>query len=108
MATEEINIPEAPKCLPAKQQDEWKKSYEKAFRQALRDYPENDTQQRQFAMREANRLLSVPEPKSHEEASALPAHQVMLREEVEGELRIVTTDGKKYAFPVPAAETKKK
>jgi hypothetical protein len=108
MAAEEINIPEAPQCLPKKERAEWAELYAKAFRQAQRNFPEDEAAQRQAALREANRMLQVPEPKSHEEALALPAHQVLLSEVVDGELRIVTTDAKRYKFPVPDPDKKKK
>jgi len=111
MAAEEITIPEAPKHLPASVKAEWRRAYAAAMKKAQADYPEQKTIQTQFALREANRLLQVPEPKSYKDADALPNHHVVRREVVKvddkgnHELRLVTSDGKKYKFPAPAPES---
>jgi hypothetical protein len=108
---EEIAIPEAPKHLPAKLKAEWKKAYLAAYKKAQADYPEQKTMQAQCALREANRLLQVPEIRSYKDAIDLPNHHVVQREVVktdEGhELRLVTSDGKKHKFPAPAPEEPK-
>jgi len=109
---EEITTPMPPKRLPAKEQAAWKKKYVEAFRQAQADNPDNEPQQRQYALREANRMLKVPEPDSYADAMALPEHQLAVmqdekgksvpaRYEKEGKLKVVTSDGKKYSFDVP-------
>jgi hypothetical protein len=99
---DEISTPAAPKHLPAAKQDEWKKAYAAAFKKAQSDYPDQIAVQSQFALREANRLLQVPEVKDYAGAMALPEYLVLQREVIEGVLCVITADGKKYKFAVPA------
>lgn len=108
-----ITVPDAPKYLDAKTKKKWQDAYLKAFEQAQRDYPENESAQRTAATKEANKLLSVPAPESAEEIEALESHQVILREKrsIDGvdHMVCVTADGQKYRHPVKAkksAETK--
>ncbi len=109
---DEITTPMPPSRLPEKEKALWKKKYIEAFRQAKADNPDNDSEQQQFARREANRMLKPPEPSSYAEAMALPEHQLAImhdekgkpgpaRYEKEGQLKVVTSDGKKYSFDVP-------
>ena len=73
------------------------------------------TRLRQAAEREANKLLSVPAPEGYTEALALPEWQVLTRREKSVEksvddesatrvLLVVTIDGRKFRFPVPAEQ----
>lgn len=100
-----VNTPEAPAILPAKWQAQWKKTYAEAFQAAQADEPDDAPRQRQMARREANRMLRTPKLTSYEEAAALEDWQVVFRGEVDGVLKVVTCDGKKYRFPVPASVT---
>jgi hypothetical protein len=108
---EETTIPNAPKHLPAALKAEWKKSYAVALKKAQADIPDSAMAQAQYALREANRLLQVPEIKNYKAAMELPPHHIVKREVVKGEegheLQLVTSDGKKYKFPAPEPEAAK-
>jgi|SRR5579864_3960678 len=107
-----VNVPEPPKHLPADLQEKWAAVYEKTHLQSQDDNPDGGDSTHQYnALKEANRLLRVEPPKSHSEAMKLRDHEVAKREVGfidaqgkrvnDGVLRVVTTDGKKYKFPVP-------
>jgi len=99
-----VKIPEAPAGIPASVAKKWKETYVAALAEATNDFPNDAIQQKQTALREANRLLRVPEPRSHKDAMALEGWHVAHREEKDGHLRVVTIDGKKFRFPVPGKE----
>jgi hypothetical protein len=111
---EEIKIPAAPRTLPPKLQSDWRKKYVGAYKQSQADYPDNPVLQEQFALREANLMLRSPELKSYQDAVDLQEHQLArthegkpARQETEdGKLKVVTADGKKYSFDVPAKKKK--
>ncbi len=104
MASEkEVKIPAAPAELPAGLHKKWAATYLTAFQQVKADDENaNDGDCHQAARREANRMLRVEAPTSHKEAMALPDWHCHLREEVDGVLKVVTIDGKKYRFDVPS------
>ncbi|HWQ02940.1 MAG TPA: hypothetical protein VNL38_00525 [Candidatus Nitrosotenuis sp.] len=95
-----IQIPEPPEILPAAMQAQWKKTYAEAFEQAQADDPDEPDRQRMIARREANRVLRTPKCASADDVRKLADWQVVYRGEVDGVLKCVTIDGKKYAFPV--------
>ncbi len=97
-----VAIPEAPAILPARMQAQWKKTYAEALDQAKADEPDDPQRQRMLARREANRMLRTPKLTSYEQAKSLEDWQVVFRGEADGVLKVVTFDGKKYRFPVPA------
>lgn len=101
-----LNIPDAPSVLPAGLQAKWKDTYRKAYEEAQNDFPNDAIQQRQTALREANRLLRVTPPEDYRAAKALPKYQVHSSAELGGVLKLVTIDGKKYNFPIPKSEQK--
>lgn len=102
MATE-TNIPSAPTYLPKKQAAEWRKRYADALKEAQTDFPDDESQQRIVAMKEANKLLRVPAPASAAEIDKLEDHQVIKRGEkvVDGVAHVfaITSDGRKYLHP---------
>jgi len=106
--------PEAPASLPENLHAQWKKSYADALEQARADEPEDPQRQRLLALREANRMLRTPKCTSAADLRRLADWQVIFRGERDGQLKVVTRDGKKYSFPVAvrqaegrtAAETK--
>lgn len=113
MATE--TLPTPPAHLPAALQKKWSNTYEAALKQAEVDIPNDEAGQKQFARRAANQLLRIEAPASHKEAAALvdafqnktaDAWKVIGhgRRVIKGveHLQVVTSDGKKHAFPVPA------
>jgi len=98
----EITIPAAPALLPPKEAKAWQRAYEEGYKRSQVDNNDApDSVHRQTALREANRMLRVPEPKSYEEAMALPDWQVVKREVEGAALKLVTSDGRKYVFPAP-------
>lgn len=99
---ETIEIPNPPAILPSTLQKKWREDYAAAFRQAELDQSMDLAGRKQYALREANRLLRVPEPTNYSEARALADWQVIERFERQGELRGVMIDSKKFRFPVPA------
>ena len=105
--TEVVSIPSAPEHMSDKAAKQWAAAYAKAFTQAKLDYPGNEAHQRTVALKAANALLTVPAPTSADEIATLQEWQVMLREDriVKNVLTrvCVTTDGRKYAFPVNSA-----
>jgi hypothetical protein len=116
---DEIQVPDAPGLLPAGLQKKWRAAYAAAFKEAQNDFPEDAIQQRQTALREANRLLRVTPPTDYKSAMDLPdylIHSSVDRDgkavssrqidEKKGELKLVTIDGKKYRFPAPASAVK--
>jgi len=101
---EKSNVPAAPQFpgMPRDFAARWENAYVRAFKQAEVNHPGDDTEQRAVATREANRLFAVYEPESYEEAMAIESWKVLHRDEFGTELRVVTIDGKKYRFPLPA------
>jgi|ERR1035437_440925 hypothetical protein len=105
-----VVTPAPPAHLSAAAKQEWTQRYIKAHAQARIDHPENPSAQRTVALKSANTLLSVPAPQSAADIEALEPWQVLLSSHrvVNGvrTLFCVTTDGRKYSFPVestPAA-----
>ena len=96
-----VDVPQPPAYLPVGLHKQYTKAFNDAFKQAQEDSPGDLPTQRQAAMREANRVLKVPELTSYEDAIALPDWKVIKREVIGADLKVVTIDGKKYAFPVP-------
>jgi hypothetical protein len=97
-----ITIPEAPALLPSSVKAEWRRAYASESQRLAGDDSLSDSDRRQGALREANRLLRVPEVESYQEAQRLAEWQVVHREVRDGQLKVVTIDGHKYSFPVPA------
>ena len=95
-------LPAAPSHLPESAQQQWLNSYAKAFEIARRDNPEDEGAQRSAATKAANAMLAVPEPKSAADIDKLEDWQVLTRETREGKRLCVTSDGRKYAFAIPA------
>lgn len=102
----QIQAPEPPDFpgFPDKRKLEWKQNWLKAFKQAQIDHPGDEITQRAVATREANRVFRVEEPTGYDDAMALEEWQFLLRAEKGGQLKLVTIDGKKYSFPIPAAK----
>jgi len=98
-----VAIPEPPAGwgMPEVWKKKWQAAYAAGLKQARIDSPNDESTQRQTALREANRILFV-EPANYREAMALEDWQVMKREEVNGNLHVVTAFGRKYDFAVPA------
>ncbi|HWR37017.1 MAG TPA: hypothetical protein VN622_14235 [Clostridia bacterium] len=108
-----VEVPAAPHFLPKSQRSNWTKTYAQAFKQAQTDFPDDLSAQRAAALREANRMLRVPEPESYEAAMKLESWQVLKRDVVAIDndasefpkgsevLKLVTADGKKFTFAVP-------
>jgi hypothetical protein len=93
-------IPSAPSYLSKKAQKQWTDAYVKALAQAKLDRPENIGAQNNAALKAANALLAVPAPTSAKEIDNLEDWQKIL-DEVRGTTRhCVTSDGRKYSFPV--------
>ena len=106
----QIEIPPAPSIpgFTPEMQEQWRKSYVAAFEEFARRMPRVGNLQRidlvdqcKWALREANRMLTVPILGSYADAMELPAWQCLMRKERDGELLIVTTDGRKYRFAIP-------
>jgi membrane-bound lytic murein transglycosylase B len=100
--------PSAPACMSSKAQKQWQAAYEKALAQAKLDSPDNPSAQNAAALKAANALLAVPAPTCHADIDKLEDWQKIL-----DETRViksvphrvcVTTDGRKYAFPIPAGK----
>ena len=100
-----VVTPAPPSHLSAAAKQQWTALYAKAHAQAKIDYPENASAQRSAALKAANVLLAVPAPADAAGIANLEPHQVLLRSDrmVQGVMtRIcVTTDGRKYSFPIP-------
>jgi hypothetical protein len=96
------NIPSAPSHLSPKAQKQWSKTYANAFAAAANDFPNDVSRQRQAALKAANQILAVPAPASAADIENLEDWQVLLRGTRNGETFCVTSDGKKYSFPVKA------
>lgn len=95
------NTPAAPKHLPEDVQKKWQGEYSKALAAAKNDTNDAKAQHR-AATKAANRLLAVPEPKSAADIDALEDWQVLKRFTKDGKTSCVTSDGRKYSFPVAA------
>lgn len=95
-STKEVVLPEAV-------QAKWRKAYADAFEQAQIDHEGDVSMQRAVATREANKVLRVPKISSFDDAMALDDHHVVKREESKDKktLLVVTSDAKKYRFPIP-------
>lgn len=96
-----VGTPAAPALLPVDLQSEWRKRYSAAYQEAAGDPSVDESSRKQAAHREANRLLRTPQITSYEQAMRLPAWQFIRRDEVGGQLKVVTIDGKKYSLPAP-------
>lgn len=104
--TPSLSTPVVPEYLSLAAAKQWTAAYAKALDQAKIDQPNNASIQRGIALRAANALLAVPAPKSAADIDKLEPWQVRVRETrtIKGEqLRVcVTTDGRKYSFPIQA------
>jgi len=113
MATD--TTPTAPAHLPAALQKKWSNNYADALEQAQIDIPNDPSAQRSAALREANKLLKVKMPEDHKGAAALvkafqekadAGWQILAHgtRQIKGvaHLSIVTADGQKGLFPIPA------
>ncbi len=102
------NVPKAPAHMSTDAAKQWTAAYTKALKQAQVDMPNNASGQRAAALKAANALLAVPAPTSAVEIDTLEPWQVLVRETrtVKGvPTRVcITTDGRKYSFPVEVAE----
>jgi hypothetical protein len=125
MATEQVNIPAFPVIagalaeVPESVKKAWRETYLKAHRQSELDSPLQPGAHPQVARKAANALLQVNKPTSYEEAMDLPDWQVMKRQEKEGQLILVTIDGRgpdvsdpeearpsKFIFDIPVRKQK--
>src|SRR5260370_42235712 len=100
-----IEKPIFPEGFPKEKQDAWHKTYADTVEEGKAESPES-TLHHQKARVEANRHLRVPTPKSYQDAKRLEKWMVLASVEREGEVRVVTIDGKKHAFAIqtkPAA-----
>src|SRR5438067_1344197 len=113
-----IEKPVFPAHFPEDRKEAWHKSFNEALEQAKVDNPEGGFQH-QAARREANRLMRVPVPKSYADAVKMEKWQFLKRETVSAEalaaqghevdpgagphLKVVTIDGKKHIFQIPAS-----
>ena len=119
MAAERITEkPSFPANYPEDKKAQWHRTFEEAVEAAKVDAPEGSFHH-QTARREANRHFRVPLPKSYTDAMKLEPWQVLERKTVPAErvaalghepsgsgehLIVVTIDGKKHFFAVPAAK----
>lgn len=113
--------------IPADVTEQWKKTYAEAYLEAVGDsgdgQPIDEAAIRRMATGKANkRHIRVQEPKSYDDALAIPEWQLMLRENIyykdlplhaqreirdtDGRksgtyLRVYTTDGREYFFAAP-------
>lgn len=105
-----ISIPAAPSHLPEKAAQQWQAAFVKAFKQAQLDTPGNERAQRVAALKTANSMLAVPAPTCADDINKLEGWQVIKRgtRVVAGveEAFCVTSDGRKYVFPVIAPKGK--
>jgi hypothetical protein len=103
---EKVNVPAAPSYLPEAVAKQWSKTYETAYLQAKADNSEgSEIDFTQTALREANRLLRVPVLKSYADAMKAEEWHFIKREVgKDGKLHVVTADGKKHKFDVPAGK----
>jgi len=99
-----VVTPAPPANLSAAAKIVWSITYVKALAQAKLDHPDNPRAQSMVALKAANALLAVPPPTSAAEIDALEPWQVLQRGTriINGALTAVcvTTDGRKYSFPV--------
>ena len=102
------NVPEAPKHLSDAAAKQWQDTYAKALAQAKLDIPDNERAQRIAALKRANAMLAVPAPQSAADIDKLEDWQCMKRETRDGVRVCVTTDGRKYSFPVDPEPPAKK
>src|SRR5947209_20118110 len=102
---ETVLVPEAHPVLPERLQKRWQKTWLEAYNAAKNEENLDEAGRQQLANKEANRLLRVTAPKTHEDALALEDWQVHRKVEKNGKLHIVTIDGRKYSFDVPKAKT---
>lgn len=93
--------------LPEAKRDEWRASYAAAFEQAMLDAGGDESAARQAAHRDANRMFRVPKPTSLKAARALEDWQLISRKDSGGTFSIVTIDGARFSFAVPAAPAEK-
>jgi hypothetical protein len=101
-----VVTPDPPAHLSDAAKKQWTSLYVKALGQAQRDSPDNERAQRTFALKSANQMLSVTPPTDAAGIAALQPWQVLLRSDrIVGGVRTricVTTDGRKYSFPIDA------
>jgi hypothetical protein len=113
----EVKIPNPPAHLPKSVAANWTKTYRDTLKQATADLPENPSGQHTTALRAANALVKVQEPENHEQAAKLVeafkngsedgwkiiAHGTR---NIAGKehLAIVTANGRKHLYPVPAGK----
>jgi len=114
------NLPQPPEHLPESLQKKWQATYAAALKQAQVDIPGQEALQKAAARKEANKLQKVAMPEDHagaaklvdalkkggEDAWKLIAHGVRKIKGVD-HLSIVTSDGQKGLFPIPAAVASK-
>lgn len=101
----EVSIPTDvvfPPNFPEKGKAQWRDTYSAALEQARVDSPD-ETTHRQIARREANRIFRVGEVRSYAQAKSLDDWKTISREEKGGSLHIVTIEGRKFSFLVPAS-----
>jgi hypothetical protein len=99
-----FEVPEAPDFpgFTASMRATWRQTWRRAFIQAQNDFPDDAPAQTQAANREANRPLTIEPPRNYKEAMELEPRQFVKREIAEnGQLKVVTIDGKKLFYDVP-------
>jgi hypothetical protein len=104
----EVQVPKVP-ChagVPEGVKNRWRDEYRKAYTQSMQDTSGDEQASRQTATKEANRVFRVSAPESHADAVKLAPWQVAHRSERDGNLHVVTIDGRKHKFAIPAQPAK--
>lgn len=105
-----ITIPDPPAGLPKAVENKWKQAYAVGFKEAQASDQESPAAWGQPALREANKVLRVPDPEDFDDAMELADWMVLHREQKKTKdgvvLNVVTRHGKKFRFPVPAKAVK--
>lgn len=106
MGKQELNfeVPAPPVLLPEDLQKRWREDYIAAMQENEGDQSMDGADRVQYAMRESNRVLRVTAPTSYAGAKRLADWQVLHTAVVNGQLAIVTIDGKKLHFDVPEGD----
>jgi hypothetical protein len=103
-----VEIPAPHAGLPDSVQKKWKLAYAQGFKDAQDDFPEDAVQQKQAALRAANKTLRVEDPTNYGEAMKLEDWHFVRRSPSEDgkTLHVVTRHGKLFSFPIPDKEQK--
>jgi hypothetical protein len=101
-----IDMPKPPAHLPAEAVQLWRNSFASAYKSERDDYPAKPQRWRKAAIKAAAKAIAISQLESFEDAMKLQPWQFIYREQVTTDhgqvLKVVTSEGKKYYFPVPA------